>query len=312
MKIATTTGDFLWYAEQWDVCSILTMMAESGVKHVDLNLGGAMVPGKSPLCSDKWEQWADDIGNTAVRLGLDFVQAHSSDTVYERGEKRDYLTSMIIREFEVCQKLDIPGMVVHGILNPSGDRGEFMVKNAEFYHELLPIVEKTGVQMFTENGCHQNTPLAKLFYGEDINELCGRVNHPLFGVCWDVGHSHLQGVDQYKEIVTMGSNLRAVHIHDNYNYAVKDLHIQPFGGNCCYDAIINGLLDIGFKGAFTLEAFSMPVASNFCFCNRKPFVLDGVVYDKVLMPPLDIKIRSERLMMDTARFMLEAYNCYED
>lgn len=309
MRIATTTGDFLWYADPADISGALTMLADSGFKYADLNLSGAFFP-ESPLCSDNWEKWADDIGETAARLGMTLVQAHSSDTVYDKGELRDYRTSIIEREIEICRKLGIPGMVVHGICKANGEREDFMEKNTELYKELLVTAEKGNVTIYTENTCRQNNPAYYIFEGSDVNELCERVNHPLFGACWDIGHAHCHGVDQYKELTTMNKNLKALHVHDNY--AVADVHIQPYGGNCCYDAILKALVDIDFKGCFTLEAFCAPVASNFCFCNRKPFVKDGVVYDKVLMPPIDIKIRSERLMLDTTRFMLEAYGCYED
>ncbi|NLD88709.1 MAG: sugar phosphate isomerase/epimerase [Clostridiales bacterium] len=309
MKIATTTADFIWYTAPWDISSALLLMADAGFKYVDISLGTAMKP-NSPMCGDGWETWADDIGNTAARLGLTFVQAHSSDTVYDKGEKRDYLTSMIERQLLICEKLGVPGIVVHGIPKPQGEREDFMVKNTEFYRDLLKTSEKTGVMIYTENTCRQNCPTYYIFNGDDANELCSRVNHELFGVCWDTGHAHVHGTEQYSSIITMGKNLKALHIHDNYG--VADVHIQPYAGNLCFDAVLKGLVDAKYTGPFTLEAYCAPVPANFCFCNRKPFVKDGVVYDKALMPPISIMLRSERLMLDTARFMLEAYGCYED
>jgi len=311
MRVATTTFDFSGYVNHRtaNAADILAMLADSGCKYVDFSLALSDVPG-SPLLEDGWEKWVNDIGNISARLGLKLIQSHSSDTVYEYGEKRDYLTSIIKREIEVCGMLGIGGIVVHGIEKANGEREEVMEKNTEFYKELLPLAEKNGVEIYTENTCTANCPTYYLFDGKDMNELCERVNHPLFGACWDVGHGHVQGVDQYKEITTMGKNLKALHVHDNYG--VADIHIQPYGGNVCYDALIKGLVDIDYKGYFTLEALCAPVSDRFCFCNRKPFEKDGVVYDKALMPPLALKIRSERLMLDTVRFMLEAYDCYED
>ena len=143
--------------------------------------------------------------------------------------------------------------------------------------------------------------------GADFNELRERLgNHPLFGCCWDVGHANVQGVDQYKCIMEMGDGLMAVHIHDNDGR--RDLHLQPYSGNTGYDAILNGLLDIGFKGCFTLEAFSLPVAQSFCFCRRKRFTEQ----DKLGMLPLEYKLRSQSYMLDVTRYMLESYSCYEE
>lgn len=304
MKIATTTGDFLGYTKPGDISGALTLLADSGFRYADINLSDLVFEG-SPLCGDVWEAWADDIGNTAARLGIVLVQAHASDTVYDRGAHREYRTAMIERELWICGKLGVPAMVVHGICTAPLTREDFMTGNTEFYKGLLQTAEKTGVTVCTENTCRQNAQTYYLYTAEDLNELCAMVNHPLFGVCWDVGHGHCHGVDPYTTVMNLGKNLKAVHVHDNY--AAADLHIQPYAGNFCYDALLQGLKDSGYAGYFTLEAFCTPVAANFCFCNRKAFVKDGVTYDKVQMPPVSFKIRSERLMLDTVQWMLDVY-----
>ncbi len=304
MKIAATTGDFLGYTKPVDISGALTLLADAGFRYADINLSDLVFHG-SPLCGDSWESWAEDIGNTAARLGIGLVQAHASDSVYDRGAHREYRTSMIERELWICGKLGIPAMVVHGICTAPLTREDFMTGNTEFYKGLLQTAEKTGVTVCTENTCRQNAQTYYLYTAEDLNELCAMVDHPLFGVCWDVGHGHCHGVDPYATVMTLGKNLKAVHVHDNY--ATADLHIQPYAGNFCYDALLQGLKDSGYAGYFTLEAFCTPVAANFCFCNRKAFVRDGVTYDKVQMPPVSFKIRSERLMLDMAQWMLDAY-----
>jgi sugar phosphate isomerase/epimerase len=184
-----------------------------------------------------------------------------------------------------------------------------MDANTRFYGQLLPDAEATGVRIYTENTCRQNCPSYFLFEGADFNELRDRLgNHPLFGCCWDVGHGNCHGVDQYKSIMEMGDGLMAVHIHDN-NRGI-DFHLAPFTGNTNYDAVINGLLDVGFKGTFTLEAFSIPVPKT--FCSRPSFLQKGPEYDRLTMLPLDLKMRSETLLLDIARYMLKTYNCLDD
>ena len=312
MKIASTTADFESYVEKRsDVCEILPMMAASGFKHIDLNMYRAHADG-SPLREDCWEKWVYDIADTAARLGLDFVQAHSSDSVYDEGEKKDYLTSLIKRELEVCRMLGIPTMTVHGISKKDGERGEFMERNKKFYLDLLETAEKTGVIVDTENTCHKNAPTYFLFEADDMNELVEKVNHPLFGVCWDVGHAHVDGIDQYKAIMKLGKNLKAVHIHDNFgpHYFGADTHSAPYSGSISYDSIVKGLVDVGYKGYFTLEAYSIPMPKS--FLGRDPLMLDGVVYDRLTDLPLEFKIRSENLMLDITRYMLASYDCLEN
>ena len=306
MKIATTTGDFLDYVAKDDIQGAVRLLAKCGFRHIDVNLGGAVFQ-ESRLCSDGWEKWAAEIKETGMELGVDFVQAHASDSAYVPGLDRDYRMDLLRRELRICKMLGIPGIVVHGISRPQGDREDFMRANTEMYAELLKTAEETGVCIYTENTCTANCPTYFLYEGADFNELRERLDsHPLFGCCWDVGHANVQSVDQYKCITEMGDGLMAVHIHDNDGR--RDLHLQPYSGNTGYDAIIKCLLDMGFKGCFTLEAFSLPVAQTFCFCRRKRFT----EHDKLGMLPLEYKMRSQTYMLDVTRYMLESYGCFEE
>ncbi|MBR7133463.1 MAG: sugar phosphate isomerase/epimerase [Clostridia bacterium] len=307
MKIATTTGDFAQYAaKRTDIIEILPLMAKCGIKYVDLDMYKSVFEG-SPLCGDGWKKWAYGIGEAAAELGLTFVQAHSSNSIYKKGPDRDRLTSLIKREIEVCQILNISGITVHGIKN-TDDRNDFMEINTEFYGDLLQTSEKTGVMVYAENSCKKNSPIFYLYDGDDMNELRQRLNaHPLFGFCWDVGHAHIEGVDQYRAIMTMGDGLKAVHIHDNNG---ADHHLQPYSGGCSYDPIVKGLIDVGYKGYFTLEAFSLPTPQS--LMGRKGFKKEGVVFDRLIDLPVEFKLRSETLMLDIVKYMLESYNCFEE
>ena len=310
MKIATTTGDFKDYVARDNVAGAVRLLAACGFKHIDVSLDSVFYDG-SPMRSDNWREWAEGIRKAGEEVGVDFVQAHATDGCFDEGPARTYRICMLKREMQICKMLGIPGMVVHGICRPNGTREEFMEANAKFYGELLPQAEATGVKIYTENTCRQNCPTYFLFEGADFNELRARLdNHPMFGCCWDVGHGNCHGVDQYKSIMEMGDGLMAVHIHDNVHGF--DSHEAPFTGNTNYDAIINGLIDIGFKGCFTLEAFSIPVPRSFCNCNRKRFLQKGPEFDRLSMLPIEFKMRSEILMLDIVRYMLQTYNCLED
>ncbi len=309
MRIATTTVDFFDYVPRGDAARAVRLTAECGFRHIDLSMDFAYFEG-SPMCSDGWEKWVDEIRRAGEESNVDFVQAHASDSAFEAGPDRDYRMDMLRRQLRICAMLGIPGMVVHGICGPKTTREEFMEVNAAMYRELLPAAEETGVRIYTENTCSANCPTYFLFEGRDFNELRERVNHPLFGCCWDVGHANVQKVDQYRCITDMGDGLMAVHVHDNDG--CRDDHQAPFAGNTCYDAVICGLKEIGFKGCFTLEAFSLPTPRNFCFCNRPSFTALGPECDKLGMLPLEFKMKSERFMLETTRYMLQAHNCLEE
>ena len=308
MKIATSTGDLREYLGWDDAAEAVKLLAQCGFKHIDLNMYHSFDPALA-LCSDDWRKWAEGIRRAGLEAGADFVQAHGSDGCFDPGEERGRRIEILRRELRVCQLLGIPKIVVHAIWRRGGSREEFMEANARFYRELLATAEETGVCVCTENTCRQNLPEYYLFEGSDFNELRERLDrHPLFGCCWDVGHANCHGVDQYKCITALGDGLKAVHIHDT-NFGV-DSHMAPFQGSVCYDAVINGLLDVGFAGHFTLESYSLPMPPR--FCRRKRFPDKGPDLERLTTLPLEFKLRSEKLLFDVARYMLKVYDCFEE
>jgi len=315
MKIATTTGDFHKYVRQsMDVMSILPMLSDSGFRYIDLSFYACNYEG-SPICSENWQDWADDIKKEANRHGMVFVQSHGSNMCLPDDPDYDHRRELIRREMHICKQLGIPNIVVHCVYKKNGLRSEFTDINAQMYRDLLRISEETGVAVLTENTCDTNCPGYFLLEAADFHALDAAVgNHPLFGICWDVGHAHIQDVDQYKEITGLGKKLMAVHIHDNIGKrnspSFMDLHMQPYTGSCSYDPIVKALVDMQFPGPFTLESNAIPQSAG--FLRRKPYEADGVVYDKLITLPLSFKIRAEKLMYDIAKYMLECYGCFEE
>ncbi|MBR6766967.1 MAG: sugar phosphate isomerase/epimerase [Clostridia bacterium] len=315
MKLATTTGDFHAYvSESMDINAILPMMAESGFRYIDLSFYQADVD-TSPIGTDNWEKWAEDAAACAEKLGLVYVQSHGSNMCAMDHPDYERRRELIRREMHICKRLGIPNIVVHGISRHDGTRESFVAENAALYKDLLRFSEETGVALLTENTCDTNCPTYFLFTAGDFHILDKAVgNHPLFGICWDVGHACIQGVDQYKELTELGKRLMAVHIHDNLGKrkspSFMDFHMQPYSGSCGFDAIVKALADMNFPGPFTLEANAIPEPAG--FLGRKPFEKDGVVYDRLVMLPLSFKIRSEKLMYDISRHMLESYDCFEE
>lgn len=315
MKLATTTADFQAYArDSMDIKTILPLLSECNFKYIDLNLYHDPCRA-TPLSGGGWEKWAKEIHACAELLGLTFVQAHGSDMAYERGADYDRRLEIMRREMLVCKRLGIDRIVVHAVSAPGGTRRDFVQKNALMYRELLLMSENTGVAVLTENTCVTNAPSYYLVNAADfhaLDEAVGR--HPLFGICWDVGHAHVQGVDQYAEMTALGERMKAVHIHDNLGRrespAFMDFHMQPYAGSCNYDAILKALKDMKFRYPFTLEAYAVPAPPS--AVGRGAYKQNGEVFDKLQTLPLAFKIRSETLMRDIAQHMLEAYGCYEE
>ena len=137
---------------------------------------------------------------------------------------------------------------------------------------------------------------------KDQRALIDYVDHPLFHACWDVGHGNMQEMSEYDSLMILGDHVRAVHIQDNNGNS--DAHMVPFCGTMNMDSIMNGLLDIGYKGYFTFEARNIFAASD----KRRRFDRDTRLFDV----PLEMRIAAERLLYEVGKCTLSAYGCFEE
>ena len=157
--------------------------------------------------------------------------------------------------------------------------------------------------MLFENSTHKHNH-GKYFpiYADDLNHFIDFMNHPLFGACWDVGHANIDGTDHYAEIMKLGKNLKAIHVHDNK--FEKDMHLAPFLGDLDYDALMQGLIDSGYSGFFTLESDR--------FFPYERGVTASRAENRLLHPTLEIKKASASLLYLISKTMLDAYGIYEE
>ena len=88
------------------------------------------------------------------------------------------------------------------------------------------------------------------------------------------------------------------------------MHMAPYmtwTGSVNYDAVIKGLVDIGFRGPLNFELTAAWIRSNV-----QPLVLDGQVYDRLRLLPLSLCEKIYRTVYDIGRYMLEAYGAFEE
>lgn len=94
----------------------------------------------------------------------------------------------------------------------------------------------------------------------------------------------------------------ALHIQDNLG--TDDSHIAPFCGSLNLDAVMHGLMDINYKGYFTFEAGNILLPAS---C-RRPFEKD----QRLATAPLELRIKAENLLYEMGKYILEAYDCFEE
>jgi len=136
----------------------------------------------------------------------------------------------------------------------------------------------------------------------DLLELIEMINHPLCHACWDAGHANMQELSQDEALRVLGQHVRALHVQDNPGNS--DAHVAPFCGSMNLDALMHGLLDIGYKGYFTFEASSFFSSAS----AKRPYEKD----QRLRQAPLELQLMAERMLYEIGRHILSAYDCFEE
>lgn len=300
MKIATTTGDFDFYCQTDE--QKIRELHRAGFRYIDYSFYSF-----TPDCAFMQDNWKDEvkrIQDLADSLGMKFVQAHSQggNPLSDDPEHVDFLLKATLRSIEICEMLGIKNTVVHNGAKLDLTKEQWFEENKKFYEKLFPTMERCGVNVLCENTTRLN--MGKKYFiisGKDTREFVKFVDHPLVHACWDTGHANCEG-SQYDEIMAVGDELYAIHYHDNFGR--WDDHFVPFIGNMNHDEVITALIDLNFKGYFTLEACTPLVR----YGGRRWFDRN----DKLREPQLFMRRHLEALAYDTSKWMLSEYGLFEE
>ena len=303
MKIATTTGDFGFYC-QTDADRIRELH-RAGFRYIDLSMY-SFKP-SSPYMQDNWREAVKELKDLAAELGMTFVQAHSQggNPLSEDPAHVDFLVQATIRSIEICEMLGIKNTVVHSGCAEGISKEEWFRRNKLFYEKLFPTAQRCGVNILCENSTASN--MGEQYFintGADMREFIEYVGHPLFHGCWDTGHANCEGA-QYDEILAIGDELYAIHYNDNHGKS--DEHLLPYLGTLNHDEVMNALIDVDFKGYFTLECTSSLIPYRYWLGSRRTFARD----ERLAHPQLFMQRHLEALMYDTANHILSAYGLAE-
>ena len=302
MRLATTTGDFDRFCDTY--LERIQNVYEAGFRYIDLSL---YTPRENDelLISDNWRETVAQIRGYAEENGIAFVQAHGpgfnsmhSPEEFQRGVR------LSTRAIQVCAALGIPNMVVHSGQNPALSKEEWFVQARDFFRQLFPAMEEYGVNVLHENTTNANIPWYYTKTGADMREFSEFVNHPRFHSCWDTGHANVDGA-QYEHIMAMGDDLYAVHVNDNRGQG--DEHLLPFMGTLNMDEVMHALMDVGYKGCFTLEVCYTLRPSRLWLGNRREFPADT----RLLDASLELQQAMEKVFYRTGEYILKTYGLFE-
>lgn len=301
MKIATTIGDLYPYVQA--PSEAVKLFDGSGFRYLDYSFSCSLTNPDDQLLSDYWQEDIYACKEIAENLGFSFVQAHAPLNA-TRGEYLEKGILATTRSIEACGILGIRHMVIHSGCFPEckypQDQFAYFKENEPFFRALIPAMERNGVHVLFENTTAKHLGDGMYFpiLARDLNAFVDYMDHPLFGAAWDVGHAHIDGIDHYTQIMELGQNLKAIHVHDNDGKT--DLHTAPFCGTLDYDALTKGLIDSGYQGYFTLEP------SGF-FRYRRSDSLTG----PLAHTPVEVKQAALSMLYTVAKAILTAYQVFE-
>ena len=313
MRISTSTGDFSKYVGT--IAEKVKCFKETKFKYINFEQTGANEYLEDN--DDGWRKIAEDAMKAAEYAGVEYVVSHAPCVnPFEKldTEHYDMCVRAVRRSVEVCHILGISRIVVHTGWHESFDRDTYYKENKRFYTEFFDLMEKYNITVMTEN-VHDWQD--KFFVtGTDLREMVDLVDHPLFAACWDTAHANLSqravADGQYKCITDIGDALKGLHISDNLGDTTAHHHSWPFAGIINFDEVIQALIDVNYDGYFNFEASYTLLHSQNLPRYRKSWVHNGVEVKTLLNPSVELKSRAVDLLYDIGKYMLEAYNCFEE
>lgn len=209
---------------------------------------GVMRRGRQATASDGYLAYARHLKQVGLDNGIVCNQSHAPFPSLWPNVK-DYLK----RALECTAEAGGECCIIHPMNEASVE------KNTEMYNDLLPFAKACGVRIATENmWCwndeENHARSAACSDPSSFNAHLDAVNDMFFVACLDIGHAEMFGLgtNAPQMIRALGSRLFALHIHDNNLH--DDCHWLPGYGKIEYDAVLNALKDVDYKGYFTLEA----------------------------------------------------------
>lgn len=307
MKIATSTGDFSRFLVNDE--DRVRALRKAGFKCIDLELY-KMDRMLTIYSEQNWEKEVKKLLSLKEELGVEFVQAHApsgdgTDPITINDKHEEFFLATV-RSIKISAALGIKNIAYHGGMKRDIDKEEWFKQNKAFIDRLIPYLEKYGVNLLVENSTKKN--LWGIYYpcsGEELLEFINYVNHKNVCACWDTGHANCEG-SQYDNILALGDKLKAIHYNDNHGTC--DEHVIPYLGTLNHDEVITALIDIDYKGFFTLESNNSLICAKGWPHARRQFDKD----DRLKNPPLFLQEGLEKLMYETAKYMLTSYDLFEE
>lgn len=212
---------------------------------------------RAPFVTDEYLAWVDRALEIATAYGIRFGQAHAPfydffDPAIRDREEKDRL---ILRSIECAGRMGVKWIAIHaGTDRGSGAmRKSSLEKNLQYFLPIVEYAASQNVGIAFENLWDLNIAPKKRYTAmvEDLVELVDAFRSDTVGICFDVEHAVISGLDPVKELEVIGHRLKSTHISDCIDMAAD--HLLPFSGITHWQSFMEALYALGYQGDFAFE-----------------------------------------------------------
>lgn len=222
----------------------IPLFKEGGFDTLDLNFCEMMNP-DSALNDNRAGGYIKKLKDLRDEYNLTYFQCH---VPYPRdSEESNKSDKAISRALEFAEDLDIPVAVIHPIKGSIDD-------NIAYFNKFIKSTDK--ITLAIENMDRED----EIYSVNELSAIVSSIDRA--GICLDVGHANIRGLDIASFIRKAGDKLIATHIHDNNG--INDLHLLPGLGTINWEEVMKAFREC-YSGYINYEAmyFSRNLPSSF-------------------------------------------------
>ena len=188
------------------------------------------------------EEYPDLIRKLGLRIENVHLPFSCANGIWLDNLEGEETMSIYMKCIEDCKRHDFPVAVLHP--NRSSNTPPVNEIGLERFRYLAEKALEADIVLALEN-------VSKLHYIDPIFEA---VDSPGLGFCYDSGHDILYNIRPYELPVKYANRLVALHLHDNM--LEKDEHRLPIEGMINIHALVDSIIESGYKGPLSLEVAS--------------------------------------------------------
>lgn len=191
--------------------------------------------------------------NQSVKLGLDYQFIHAPyspvNEMWTEGDGCMETINAVKESIDSAKANDVEGVILH--VSSGWSPPPISEIGFKRFDSIVDYAIKKGVYLAFEN-------LRRPEYLKALLDRYKTVDKAVF--CYDCGHEHCFSPDT--PVMDMfGDRIKYTHFHDNFGMTYVgncDIHMLPFDGDNDFNAVIEKLDKVDYKGSIMLENFDKP------------------------------------------------------